>query len=180
LVLWNTLERVYPTTNRSAAYGLAFPCSEGNHRKELPDGHYSLEQPPRRSVVHFPQLYVTILCAERGSDRVHVAPLPEGTEDVVSPQGTVPEPFSFALSQVNGTQLAGGSVKVVDSSNFKISSTIAMAEVTVEPGAMRRVYLTVITDQYLMRTFALRELHVSFKNLRPHFAAAHRLSVAPD
>lgn len=35
------------------------------------------------------------------------------------------------------TQLAGGSVKIVDSTNFNVATTIAMAEVTVQPGAMR-------------------------------------------
>lgn len=49
----------------------------------------------------------------------------------------MPEPFSFQLSKINGTQLSGGSVKVVDSRTFKVSKTIAMAEVTVEVGGMR-------------------------------------------
>lgn len=40
---------------------------------------------------------------------------------------------------MNFTSLDGGSVKIVDSSNFPASTTIAMAEVTVEPGAMRYV-----------------------------------------
>lgn len=35
------------------------------------------------------------------------------------------------------TPLAGGSVKIIDSSTFKISTTIAAAEVTIEPGGMR-------------------------------------------
>lgn len=35
------------------------------------------------------------------------------------------------------TPLAGGSVKIIDSSTFNISKTIAAAEVTVEPGAIR-------------------------------------------
>ncbi|EIN03969.1 oxalate decarboxylase [Punctularia strigosozonata HHB-11173 SS5] len=76
------------------------------------------------------------------------SPLPEGAKDVVSPQGTVPEPFSFPLSQVNATQLAGGSVKVVDSTNFKVSTTIAMAEVTVEPGAMRELHWHPTADEW--------------------------------
>lgn len=54
-----------------------------------------------------------------------------------SPQGTTPLPFSWAFSQVPQTPLAGGSVRIVDSSTFKIATTIAAAEVTVEPGAMR-------------------------------------------
>ncbi|KAJ6577603.1 oxalate decarboxylase [Mycena capillaripes] len=54
-----------------------------------------------------------------------------------SPQGGVPNPFSFALSKVNATKLPGGSVKIVDSTTFTVSTTIAAAEVTVEPGAIR-------------------------------------------
>jgi oxalate decarboxylase/phosphoglucose isomerase-like protein (cupin superfamily) len=49
----------------------------------------------------------------------------------------VPNPFSFSFSTVKPTQLSGGTVKIVDSSTFKVSKTIAAAEVTVEPGAMR-------------------------------------------
>ncbi|KAF8071551.1 oxalate decarboxylase [Lyophyllum atratum] len=55
-----------------------------------------------------------------------------------SPQGTVPEPFSFQMSKVKPTQLTGGTVKVVDSTTFKISKTISAAEVTVQPGAIRQ------------------------------------------
>ncbi|KAJ7315352.1 oxalate decarboxylase [Mycena albidolilacea] len=58
-----------------------------------------------------------------------------------SPQGTIPSPFTFALSKVNATQLSGGTVKIVDSTTFsassQVSTTIAAAEVTVEPGAIR-------------------------------------------
>lgn len=55
----------------------------------------------------------------------------------VSPQGTVPESYTFSMSTMNATQLSGGSVKVVDSTIFPISTTISAAEVTVEPGAIR-------------------------------------------
>lgn len=70
-----------------------------------------------------------------------------------SPQGGIPNPYSYALSKVNATQLSGGSVKIVDSTTFtvrpqdfnpdrvsckeQVSTTIAAAEVTVEPGAIR-------------------------------------------
>lgn len=60
-----------------------------------------------------------------------------------SPQGQVPLPFSFQLSKLQETQLAGGTVKIVDSSIFNISKTIAVAEVTVEPGAIRYFQPTV-------------------------------------
>ncbi|KAK0457207.1 oxalate decarboxylase [Desarmillaria tabescens] len=65
-----------------------------------------------------------------------------------SPQGTVPQPFSFALSKANGTQTSGGSYKVVDSSTFEISKTIAMVEVTVEPGAMRELHWHPSQDEW--------------------------------
>ena len=67
------------------------------------------------------------------------------TSDVApsDPQGQVPNPFSFPLSKINPTKLSGGTVKVVDSSIFKISTTIAMADVTVEPGALRELHVGV-------------------------------------
>ncbi|KAK0193464.1 oxalate decarboxylase [Armillaria mellea] len=65
-----------------------------------------------------------------------------------SPQGTVPDPYSFALSKTNATQLAGGSVKIVDSTTFTVSTTIAMAEVTVEPGAIRELHWHPTQDEW--------------------------------
>lgn len=63
----------------------------------------------------------------------------DSATDVKSPQGTIPQPFTFKFSDLKPTPLSGGSVKVVDSTTFEISKTIAAAEVTVEPGAMRYV-----------------------------------------
>ncbi|KAG7443505.1 oxalate oxidase [Guyanagaster necrorhizus] len=65
-----------------------------------------------------------------------------------SPQGTVPLPYSFASSKANVTQTSGGSYKVVDSSTFQISTTIAMVEVTVEPGAMRELHWHPTQDEW--------------------------------
>ena len=71
------------------------------------------------------------------------APPPSDSENQVSdPQGLVPSPFIFKLSQVNATELDGGSVKVVDSTTFPVSTAIAVAEVTVEPGAMRELHVS--------------------------------------
>jgi len=47
------------------------------------------------------------------------------------------------LSTINATKLNGGTVKIVDSSVFKISKTIAVADVTVEPGALRELHVSV-------------------------------------
>ncbi|KAJ7629645.1 oxalate decarboxylase [Mycena polygramma] len=82
-----------------------------------------------------------------------------------SPQGGVPNPYSFALSKVNATKLPGGSVKIVDSSTFtacsnarsleyysnvklQVSNTIAAAEVTVEPGAIRELHWHPTMDEW--------------------------------
>lgn len=68
---------------------------------------------------------------------LEAAPPPDDVNsDMVIPNNT-PEPYTFAMSKVKGTKLNGGTVKVVDSTTFKVSKTIAVAEVTVEPGALR-------------------------------------------
>ncbi|ESK87709.1 oxalate decarboxylase [Moniliophthora roreri MCA 2997] len=64
------------------------------------------------------------------------------------PQGQVPEPYAYALSEVTPTPLAGGSVKIVDSTIFKFSTTIAAAEVTVEPGALRELHWHPTMDEW--------------------------------
>jgi len=77
------------------------------------------------------------------------AALPEPDSDAPrSPQGTVPNPFTFPLSKANATKLPGGSVKVVDSTTFKVSTTIAAVEVTVEPGAMRELHWHPTEDEW--------------------------------
>jgi len=75
-------------------------------------------------------------------------PPPSNAEAVQSPQGTAPESYTFKLSTLTPTQLSGGSVKVVDSSTFQISTTIAAAEVTVEPGAMRELHWHPTQDEW--------------------------------
>lgn len=58
--------------------------------------------------------------------------------DMVVPNDT-PLAYTFPLSQVNATQLMGGSVKVADMRTFPAATTICAAEVTVEPNGMRYV-----------------------------------------
>jgi hypothetical protein len=62
---------------------------------------------------------------------------PDTAEPVSDPNGQVPQSFTYAFSNVTATPLAGGSVKVVDSRTFPVSTTISAAEVTVEPNALR-------------------------------------------
>ncbi|KAF8752770.1 Oxalate Decarboxylase [Rhizoctonia solani] len=58
----------------------------------------------------------------------------------VSPQGEALLPYTFAASKAPATNVTGGSVKVVDSRTFNVSTTIAVAEVTVVPGGMRELH----------------------------------------
>ncbi|GJE86562.1 oxalate decarboxylase family bicupin [Phanerochaete sordida] len=65
-----------------------------------------------------------------------------------SPYGEVPSPYTYAMSQMPATQLSGGSVKIVDSHTFNISKTTAVAEVTVNPGAMRELHWHPTQDEW--------------------------------
>ncbi|TFY67077.1 hypothetical protein EVJ58_g1872 [Rhodofomes roseus] len=66
-------------------------------------------------------------------------PSPDATapED---PQGQIPNPFVYKLSEVNATQVAGGAFKIADSRNFTAATTISLAEFWVEPGGMRELH----------------------------------------
>ncbi len=81
----------------------------------------------------FPRITLTFLICNGTAAPADDAKPPE------NPLGQVPSPFTFAFSQVNATQYSGGSAKIADTRTFGISTTISVAEVTVEPGAMRFV-----------------------------------------
>lgn len=68
-----------------------------------------------------------------------IAPPSDDAVPVSNPAGRPPQAFSFEFSKVPRTPLSGGSVRIVDSSTFPIATTIAAAEVIVDPGAMRYV-----------------------------------------
>lgn len=53
---------------------------------------------------------------------------------------TVPNPYTFNLVAQDPIETDGGKVWIADSSNFKISTTIAAALVEVEPGGMREMH----------------------------------------
>ena len=67
---------------------------------------------------------------------------------VPSPAGTVPNSFSYRLSEQEPLKLAAGQVRIVDSSNFPAASTIAAALVEVEPGGMRELHWHPNTDEW--------------------------------
>ncbi|ETW82638.1 oxalate decarboxylase [Heterobasidion irregulare TC 32-1] len=67
---------------------------------------------------------------------------------VPDPQGQVPNALSFAMSTMNATRTRGGSIKIVDSTIFPIAKTLAVADVTVEPGAMRELHWHPTQDEW--------------------------------
>ncbi|KAG5636228.1 hypothetical protein H0H81_008735 [Sphagnurus paluster] len=112
----------------------------------------SLIYPPRSSLFSLPVRDLILANDAAFLNYLRCLGLPEpDSEAPVSPQGTVPEPYSFPLSKVKPTKLSGGSVKVVDSTTFKISKTITAAEVTVEPGAIRELHAGDIGRPLFMR-----------------------------
>lgn len=70
-------------------------------------------------------------------DRV---PGPLESQRVDSPYGTVPLGFKHRLLAQKPLKFPGGSVRIVDSSNFPKSKTVAAALVEIEPGAMRELH----------------------------------------
>ena len=67
-------------------------------------------------------------------------PPPDDQQPPTSPEGEIPQPFSYEFSKVVPTQYSGGTAKIADSTVFNVSTQIAVAEVTVEPGAMRELH----------------------------------------
>ena len=75
---------------------------------------------------------------------LHIVALPSDQKPPEDPFGTIPQPFSYEFSKVEPTRYPGGSVKIADSTTFSIAKEIAVAEVTVEPGAMRALHVRLI------------------------------------
>jgi oxalate decarboxylase len=70
------------------------------------------------------------------------------SQKVQSPYGTIPLSFKHQLLAQTPIKTPGGSVRIVDSSNFPISKTIAAALVEVEPGAMRELHWHPNNDEW--------------------------------
>lgn len=63
--------------------------------------------------------------------------------------GAPPHPFTFSLgSSAPVSQTKGGTVQLADSSNFKVSTTIAAALVTMRPGALREMHWHPNADEW--------------------------------
>jgi oxalate decarboxylase len=70
------------------------------------------------------------------------------SQKVQSPYGTIPQSFKHQLFAQTPIKTPGGSVRIVDSSNFPISKTIAAALVEIEPGAMRELHWHPNNDEW--------------------------------
>lgn len=75
-------------------------------------------------------------------------PGPIETQKVQSPYGKVPQCFKHRLLSQTPIKTPGGSVRIVDSSNFPISQNIAAALVEIEPGAMRELHWHPNNDEW--------------------------------
>ena len=76
-------------------------------------------------------------------------PLAADQRAVRSPLGAPDHPFIFSLSDMTPTkQTKGGIVQIADSRNFKASTTVAAALVTVHPGGMRELHWHPNADEW--------------------------------
>ncbi|MFJ7406063.1 MULTISPECIES: oxalate decarboxylase family bicupin [unclassified Lysinibacillus] len=75
-------------------------------------------------------------------------PGPIETQQVQSPYGKIPQTFKHSLLAQTPIKTPGGSVRIVDSTNFPISKAIAAALVEIEPGAMRELHWHPNNDEW--------------------------------
>lgn len=75
-------------------------------------------------------------------------PGPLECQKVSSPYGTVPKSFTHRLLAQEPIVTPGGTVRIVDSTNFPISTTIAAVLVEVKPGGMREMHWHPNSDEW--------------------------------
>lgn len=78
------------------------------------------------------------------------APVPGAlaTDTVPDKQGLAPQTFSYRLLGQKPLKTSGGTVRIVDSTNFPIAATIAAALVEVEPGGLREMHWHPNADEW--------------------------------
>jgi oxalate decarboxylase len=75
-------------------------------------------------------------------------PGPLERDRVPDPQGPAPKTFSHRLLKQAPLQTPGGTVRVVDSTNFPIAATIAAAFVEIEPNGLREMHWHPNNDEW--------------------------------
>ena len=76
-------------------------------------------------------------------------PLAADQAAVLSPKGPPKNPFTFSLKGEPALVTPGGTVQIADSSNFRVSKTIASALVTLRPGALRELHWHPNADEWV-------------------------------
>jgi oxalate decarboxylase len=76
-------------------------------------------------------------------------PPPLRYDRVRSPAGAVPRSYKHRLGAQKPIEAPGGRVRIVDSRNFPVATTIAGALVEVDPGAMRELHWHPNADEWL-------------------------------
>jgi oxalate decarboxylase len=75
-------------------------------------------------------------------------PPPLQQDAVSAPNGPVPQTFSHRMLAQEPIKVAGGQVRITDSTNFPVSKTIAAALVEVEPGGLRELHWHPNADEW--------------------------------
>jgi oxalate decarboxylase len=75
-------------------------------------------------------------------------PPPIEQDAVRSPDGSVPQSFSHRMLAQDPIEVAGGRVRITDSSSFPVSTTVAAARVEVEPGGIREMHWHPNVDEW--------------------------------
>ena len=70
------------------------------------------------------------------------------SQKVPDPYGTVPKNLTYKLLSQEPIVTPGGSVRIVDSTNFPISTNIAAALVEIKPGGMREMHWHPNNDEW--------------------------------
>ena len=107
------------------------------------------------------------------SEELYIFPTnpPSRADDgTVGPNGAVPNPFTFKFSQVDATPVNGGSVKVVDTRTFPISKTISGALVTVNPGGIRELHVSLF--RHVLSSVSFNDLtsHAKWHPTQPEWS----------
>jgi oxalate decarboxylase len=73
----------------------------------------------------------------------------EEDRSAVAGRGAPPSPFTFSLGSAQpARETRGGTVRIADSSNFAVATTVAAALVTVRPGGMREMHWHPNADEW--------------------------------
>jgi oxalate decarboxylase len=85
------------------------------------------------------------------SKELYIFPAPKPgplSEDLISGAGPVPQTFSHRLLRQAPNQMAGGTVRIVDSTIFAASKTVAATLVELDPGALRELHWHPNADEW--------------------------------